>query len=314
VASTTAAGTSAALCSWTGPGAVLCAVAGGIGAWIVTDHGIIKIDELWTRDKFEADLRAMIDEQKANHMAAIEKATEARAAAIQKDAGEIVQQHDFTLRELFGGGNAEICEITADFTARYELISTHLGLREPEGIQAVRIAMAPHNENLTLGPMVREIDQNLKQSLQVKVSPVRITGNLPEGYRSDWDVSGVVYLNNSPLDIPKSAALEKNGFTVALTGEITMSAEQPLNYIAAIKQHRWFLPSRIFGGVETVKLFEVIDSSAGLEQNIVLPLQIAPIWENDDKITHIETGEPINLMVNLRAEPLAELKKAPDCL
>lgn len=313
VASTTAAGTGAALCSWTGPGAVICAAAGGIGAWIVTDYGIIKLDELWTRDKFEADLRAMIDEQKAIHRAAIEKATAARAAEIQIDAGEIVQQHDVALRELYGDGNKKICEITADFTRRYELISKHLGQRQPKAIQAFHNAMAPHFESLTLGPMVEEIERNLNQYSQVEVSAMRITGNFPEGYRSDRDISGLVYLNQTSLDIPKSKAVEQKGFTAELSGEITLLVDQPLNYIAAIKQHRGLLPSRIFGGVEKVRLVEVIDTSAGLEKIVILPLQIAPVWESGNEITHVETGGTVNLQVKLHAKPLAELKKVPDC-
>jgi hypothetical protein len=59
------AGTGAALCSPTGPGAVVCGAVGGLIAWLVVDKVAIELDEALNRDEFEADIHAAIDVQKA---------------------------------------------------------------------------------------------------------------------------------------------------------------------------------------------------------------------------------------------------------
>ncbi|BAO45309.1 hypothetical protein [Thiolapillus brandeum] len=59
------AGTGAALCSPTGPGAVVCGAVGGLVAWLVVDKVAIELDEALNRDRFEADIHRAIDEQQA---------------------------------------------------------------------------------------------------------------------------------------------------------------------------------------------------------------------------------------------------------
>ncbi len=315
-AAVTGAGTGAALCSWSGPGAGLCAAVGGVGAWIVADYGIVKLDEYWNRDEFEADLRKMVDEQKAAQRQALEQALAARAIAVQEMSDEIVQQHDFTLRELSGVGNAEICEISADLTARYELMRKHLRERKPEALQAFRGAMAQHAGNLSLGRMVREIEQNLNKSAQVTVSAARIAGNLPADYRADRDISGRLYFNGKSLDIPKTRASESNGFTVDLAPGTIVSADQPLTYAIAIEQHLTVWSNPYFGGAGKVKLIEAVATSDGLEHSIRLLLFIAhdaDAGSIGDVTAGLQTGQIITLTLQLRAEPLAELKNVPDC-
>ncbi|WP_457675030.1 hypothetical protein [Thiolapillus sp.] len=57
------AGTGAALCSPTGPGAVVCGAVGGLIAWLVVDKVAIELDEALNREGFEADIHAAIDAQ-----------------------------------------------------------------------------------------------------------------------------------------------------------------------------------------------------------------------------------------------------------
>jgi len=59
------AGTGAALCSPTGPGAVACGAVGGLIAWLVVDKVAIELDEALNRDEFEADIHSAIDAQQA---------------------------------------------------------------------------------------------------------------------------------------------------------------------------------------------------------------------------------------------------------
>jgi len=88
------AGTGAAICSWSGPGAILCGVGGAAIMWFTVDAVIINIDEYFTRDDFEAELRQFIDEDRAALRAQLQLALQAKA--IEAGAAE----DHFTLRDL----------------------------------------------------------------------------------------------------------------------------------------------------------------------------------------------------------------------
>lgn len=58
------AGSGAALCAPTGPGALACALAGGVVSWVATDWALLKIDEYANRDELIDDLRASLAEER----------------------------------------------------------------------------------------------------------------------------------------------------------------------------------------------------------------------------------------------------------
>ena len=80
------------VCAWTGPVAFLCALAGGVIAWFATDLAIINLDEIMNRDEFEADLRAMIDDDKEDKKRRFRNALRTKA----------IKVNDFTLAALNG--------------------------------------------------------------------------------------------------------------------------------------------------------------------------------------------------------------------
>ena len=88
------AGSGALLCSWSGPGAVLCGVVGGVGAWLVTDKVVISLDEYFHRDEFEAELRQIIDEDRAKKRSLLKDALKEKSSKMDAVA------KNFTLREL----------------------------------------------------------------------------------------------------------------------------------------------------------------------------------------------------------------------
>jgi len=59
------AGGGALLCSWSGPGAALCGAVGGVAAWLLTDAAVVNLDKYFNRDAFEAELRKMVDDDRA---------------------------------------------------------------------------------------------------------------------------------------------------------------------------------------------------------------------------------------------------------
>ena len=288
----------------------------GIGAWLAADYGIVKLDEYWTRESFETDLRTMVDEQKAAYSDALQQALIARAVAIQNVTAEIVQNHDFTLRELSGGGNAEICAVAADLGARYEPMRADLRARNSEALQALRSAMAQHAGNLSVGPMVREIERNLRTAEQIQIGTVRIEGNLPEGFRSERDVSGRLLLNGSVLEFGKIGATESTGFTARPVSRGTIRMDQPLAYALAIEQHLRLKRHRYFGGGGSLDVFDSVGNVPSLQQTINVSVMIA-IDEDAGSVEAVMirpiNGQPIKLIVHLRAEPLARLNNTPNC-
>ncbi|AZL58335.1 hypothetical protein EI545_05460 [Tabrizicola piscis] len=318
----TGAGTGAAICSPTGPGAGFCAALGGVGAWFLADSAIVRIDEYWTRDEFEADLRKMIDDQKSAHRAALEGALTARAVAVHKLTSEIVQQHDFTLRQLSGIGNAEMCEIAADLAARYELMRVNLSARTPGKLASIQSAVSANSESLTLGPIVREIEKNLEGAALVTVSAARIEGNFPLDFRSDGDISGTLFVGVAAIDFANQQALELVGFKVNMEPSTQVSKDSPLSISFKIKQHGsiWNLWSdQFFGGAVVVQILDAIGTSGGLEHEITLPLPIehdqgAESIEDVEAVRREQAGQTtVDLTLRFRAEPLAELQKLRGC-
>ena len=315
----TGAGVGGAACWWSGPGAGLCAAVGGVGAWLVADYGIVKLDEYWNRDEFEADLRTMIDEQKALHRATLVQALAARAFAVQEVNSEIVQQHDFTLRELSGVGNVEVCEVAADLTARYELLRVNLHARTPEALQAIQEVITENLGSLTLGPMVREMDRNLNGAMLVVISAARLEGNLPLEFRSDRDVSGLLYLDGATVDFARMQASEIGGFKVSMAPGTQIPIDKPLSISVGIEQHLRVWSNRYFGGSVRVQILDVIGTSAGLEHRIKLSLPITydPNAGSIDEVKvarREQAGQTtVDLTLQFSAKPLGELRKIRGC-
>jgi hypothetical protein len=89
------AGGGALLCSWSGPGAVVCGVVGGTAAWFLTDSVVINIDEYFNREDFENDLREILDEDRAQVRDLLMLALENKAAAMDEEMDQV-----FRLRDL----------------------------------------------------------------------------------------------------------------------------------------------------------------------------------------------------------------------
>jgi len=58
-----AAATGMAICSPTGPGALLCGAVAGLAAWVAVDAAVVNLDEMLNRETFEADMHHVVNEQ-----------------------------------------------------------------------------------------------------------------------------------------------------------------------------------------------------------------------------------------------------------
>ena len=311
----TAAGGGAVLCSWSGPGAGLCAAVGGVGAWIVADYGIVKMDEYWNRAEFEADLQAMVDEQKKEHRIALERAMEARALAVQELTAEIVQNHDFTLRELSGGSNAEVCAIAEGLNAQYEAMRNSMSARTPEAIKELRAAADAYRGNLSLDRLAAELTENLKSANLVAITKVQVFGNLPTDYRANRDVTIQVLIDGKRYEVGRVESSETGGFSVSLHPEAEIAIEGSVGYGVAIEQHLR-LRNRYFGGTGSMVLKGAFSDDSGLLEILPIDLPIS-LYDKESDLDEVTVapseGETLTLEMQFRAEPLVALKNAPNC-
>ncbi|NGQ92450.1 hypothetical protein G5V65_16260 [Rhodobacter sp. HX-7-19] len=311
------AGTGALACSWTGPGAGLCAAVGGVGAWLIADYGIVKLDEYWNRTEFEADLRAMIDEQKAADKVALAQALKERAESVQGASSEIVQDYDFTIRELSGVGNAEVCRGVEELRARYEPLRMNLRARTPEVLANLRISIKENSGDLSLGPIVREMEGNLKAAAFVSVGEVRIQGNLPEHFRADRDVSGSVFVEGAPIPFARRPASEIRGFNVSVASGKQIGVHETLNIGLSIEQHLRVRGNRFFAGSVGIDAFEAIGTADGLDHRVQQQLMISNYANAQRSGEFAGAGKAaestVDLSIRLIASPLPELKEVVHC-
>jgi len=307
----TMAGAGALACSWTGPGAGICAAAGGVGAWFLTDFAMVKLDELWSREEFEAYLRTMVDEQKAAHAQALREALEARAADTTV-SDKIAQDHDFTLMQL--SAKPRICAMVNDLKARYEPLRDNLAARSPEALSTLREAMAVPEGDSVLGPMVRELAANLDKAERARLTAVQIKGNLAEDHRANRDISGQITLNGQKLSFDRTGATESGGFTVYLAPDAYVALERPIGYDLAIEQHLW-RSNRFFGSSGELQ-FRVRLHPTGLSHRVTLPISLAhdevavAIGEVNRSLSG---GTPIEISLSLQGDALPALTFVPDC-
>ena len=312
----TTAGGAAALCSWSGPGAGLCAAAGGIGAWLVADYGIVKLDEYWNREDFESELREMIDEQKLAQQVALENAVMARALDVQEMSDAVVEQHDFTLRELAGIGNSEICRTAKELISRYDLMRGSIGERTSEGLDLLRAGVAEQAGSLSIGRLAQEITANLRDAEQVTIASLQIKGNLPQDQRADRYVSGRLVLNGNSIEIPQAISNESDGFVIVMNPKVTFTVDQPLVYAIALEQHLRIWSHAYFGGQGQARIITKLIEASGVEHRINLSVRISHD-ENADSLDEVRTaslaGELLSLAFRLRVKMLPALQKKPDC-
>lgn len=319
-AASAAAGSGALLCSWTGPGAALCAAAGGVGAWVAADYGIVRIDEYWNRADFEADLRSMIDEQKTQHSAALERAIDSRSLAVKEESDTVVQNLDFTMRKLTGGTNPEICAIVEDLSQRYQSMRTSIGARNESAMQEIRELIAAHEGDFSLGPLVREIDENLNSAHRARITEVKVSGNLPTEFRADRDVTIQLILDGKRYQADRIKGSQASGFATTFNPDWEISINAPTSYGVAIEQHvRFDLFSnrkRYFGGSSSVSVSDALGGTSALVETLKLRLPISRDEQAEtieDVVVSPTEGARLFLSFQLHAEALLELHKSPSC-
>ncbi|MGX0905456.1 hypothetical protein ACSSV8_004056 [Roseovarius sp. MBR-79] len=193
----------------------------------------------------------------------------------------------------------------------------NLSARTPAALQGILSGIVENSESLSLGPMVREMERNLNGATLVTVSAARIDGNLPLDFRSDRDVSGLLYLDGATVEFARRQATELGGFNVSMAPGTQMLIDKPLSISVVIEQHLRIWGNRYFGGSVRVQLLDATGTSDGLEHRIRLPITYDPNAGSIDEVKiapREQAGQTtVDLTLHLSAKPLAELRKMRGC-
>ena len=75
----------------------MCGIVGGAAAWFLTDAVVVNIDEYFNREDFEAELRAILDEDRAEKHELLAAALEAKAATMDALVDQIFKMRDLSV-------------------------------------------------------------------------------------------------------------------------------------------------------------------------------------------------------------------------
>lgn len=315
-AATGGAGVGAAACSWAGPGAGLCALAGGVGAWLIADYGIVKLDEFWSRADFEADLRQMVDDQKADHRAALVAALEARTLGVRAANTQTVVEHDLTLREMAGHGTAEVCETVAQMAEAYAQAQGSLRARTPDALAQLRARAQAAATDPALVPLADEVRAGLGLAELLMIDRVTVAGNLPTDDRANRKLSGRLTLGET-FDLAELKADEDTGFR----WDIAIGRQAPplgpgasLPVSLSLHQHLRLRDDRYYSGAGVAILGPALGAAEGLTATVTADL---PLARDEDAGDIMDVAQPrgtaavVSATLSLRAEPLPPLTKLP---
>ena len=311
----TGAGTGAALCAWAGPGAAACAVGSGIATWFAMDAAINKLDELINREEFEAELRDLIDEDRARRETALINGLSAAAARLEKDTTVALQ--DFTLSQLSRPETASVCQTAADFTNRYEALNADLVARDPATISSFQSDLTAAAGNLALAALVSEIDAALSQrATRVIVEEAVISGQLPSDLRAKRDLSGRLTVNDVTINFDSTEATVDAPFSLRATPEVALSGLQLFTIRLMLEQNLRIYSDRVFEGSLAHDPFDAMRGPSGLRREVALlvPITLAEVGDASTSEGRGAAAEAtVDVILTMRGMSLPPLRQRPAC-
>lgn len=166
------AGSGALLCSWAGPAAAACAAAGIVVTWVGVDYAMIKLDEHVSRDDFEQELHALVDEQKAAIRNVLQDILTKRLYAFQTARKDVVMK--ISLAELPGHNRRMACQAVDEILPPYSAMVENLRDRSPARLEALSAQLAPYTDDRLLAPWVARVQEDIGSA----GLPVRINGGI----------------------------------------------------------------------------------------------------------------------------------------
>lgn len=269
------AGTGAGVCSWTGPGAVVCAVVGAGITWIGVDLAMVKLDEYVSRDDFERELRQLIDNHKEETRQALEKMLDGKKQAADSTRRAAVQK--VALSELKDVDRLMACQKATDILGRYVSIQQDLQARSPANLEALQIALTNQAENHLLAPWVDEIEAAIADN---DVRPwvygeVTLTIDLPPGRQKDHAIRARLFLGQTSLDFDWTEGVSAGHYVLSTRpAENIYLEESQVLKLELVQKSGWLKFNRSFNGAVRFDPYKTLAEGSGLMPKAKVSLTI----------------------------------------
>lgn len=296
------AGGGALVCSWSGPVAGACAVVAGGITWFTVDHVVIKLDEHFSRDDFEGNLRQHIRAHRARTealmLASLERRRDAMQANVEKVSARMVPAAELTRDRL-----PDLCRQAKTALHDYHAMRTDLWARHPDKVLSLQAGLAELQTEKATQEWAARMEANLTQNaLSARITEVMIAGNLPGDLRANTEFSGWFEIGGLPIFVNKVDVDKALGFTSHISiPALEIDDYQPIQAKLSLQQHR-YRRDRYFVGEHTFSYRDILTRSRpgdGLTRYSDLLLLVAQDSDADD-LESATTGDGLGMNLNLR--------------
>lgn len=272
-AAATGGAASAAACSWTGPGAAACAVVGAAITWVATDMAMIKLDEYVTRDDFERDLRALIDDHKKETQRAMEQMLASRILAVETERKVVVR--DISLSELKDADRLMACEAAASILGRYDYIRGNLQARSSANILSFQADLRDQETSHLLAPWIDTMKGAItEQHLRPWIfGPIIVNVDFPEELHEGREIWGKLRLAETVVEFAKTETdpagkynlRARFGEKIVLQGKLQVELE-------LVQDRGWTSWNRDFEGSAWLDVSENFAEGSGIAPKAAISL------------------------------------------
>lgn len=264
-AAATGGATSAAVCSWTGPGAAACAVVGAAITWVATDVAMIKLSEYVTRDDFERDLRQLIDDHKKETQRAMEQVLTSKILVVETERKIVVR--DISLSELKDADRLMACEAATNILGRYDDIRGNLQARSSANIASFKADLRVQETNRLLSPWIDTIklaitDQDLRPWI---FGSVILNLDFPEKLHEGRKIWGKLRLAGTDIEFVKTEGdfAGKYSLRASVGKKIILQGKQRLQ-LELVQDRGWTSWNRDFAGSAWFDVAENFAEGSGM--------------------------------------------------
>lgn len=274
----TGAAASASACSWAGPGAAACAVVGAAIAWVATDVAMIKLDEYVTRDDFERDLRALIDDHKEQTQHAMEQMLASKILAVETERKVVVR--DISLSELKDADRLMACEEAASILGHYDDIRGNLQARSSANIASFQADMRAQETSQLLAPWIDTMKAAItEQDLRPWIfGPVILNVVFPEELHEGFKIWAELRLAGTVVEFveTESDLAGKHGLKASLGEKILLEGKRRLE-LELVQDRGWTSWNRHFEGSAWLDVSENFANGSGISPKVAISLTMASV-------------------------------------
>jgi hypothetical protein len=295
----------AAACSWTGPGAAACGLIGAGIAWIGTDVAMIKLEEHLKRDDFEKELRALVDEHKAE----TRKALEAMLAERGKERGSAakVAVGEVALSELADADRQLACKTAGSLLELYTGMRDNLHARSPAKVAALEQGLRVQAGDHLLAPWIERMEQAIPTPDQLRpqvVGSITVTVEVPSRLREAKKAWGKLTLGTEEIAFDKAQANAAGGYVLHTgAGEATRLPPSMRIALELVQDRGWKHRNRTFSGSALVNVFSNLAEGSGRTPRTEIRLPTKLTNDNTSGPTAIITLSLSGVMLPERAVP-----------